>query len=245
MHHTLLEISWTLSFELYFYLLFALLVWRVPVGKRSAICVAVTAGLLALNLYRHFIADSFGPENLYLMSLAEHFLISPFMLEFFAGTLVAYRLQRKPSGRSTSWLVAGSVLFLIGGGVNTQAFAGAFEQGFHVLPRVLYFGLASVMITTGLVRLENRAVKAPERFSLVTGGASYAIYLSHILILASAQKLGLGTLLSGIPFALTAMGYLLLMLLILAYSVWHYQNLERPLHRLFKRWIGIKIPGKH
>ena len=99
LNRTLLEISWTLSFELYFYLLFAVLVWLVPVRKRHVTCMAVTAALLALNIYRHFIAGSFAPEQLYAMPFAAHFLVSPFMLEFFAGTLVAYWVQQKPEGR--------------------------------------------------------------------------------------------------------------------------------------------------
>ena len=239
LNRILLEITWTLSFELYFYLLFALMVWLVPCARRMATCMVFTVFLLALNLFRHFVADSFGPDNLYLMPFAEYFLSSPFMLEFFAGALVAYWLQANPRGYSFLWLIAGSLLFLITGAINIQGYSGEIEQGFHVVPRVLWCGAASVMIVTGLVRLESRSIKTPARFSLTTGGASYAIYLGHILFLVSAQKLGLTRYVSELPFALTTSGFLLLMLLILAYSVWHYENIERPLHRLAKRLIGI------
>lgn len=240
LNRTLLEITWTLSFELYFYLLFALMVWLVPCRRRMAACAWIAAFLLLLNVFRHFVQNSFGPQNLYLMPFAEYFLSSPFVLEFFAGALLAYWLQGRPQGPSFIWLISGCVLFLVTGGVNIEAYSGGIEQGFHVVPRVLLFGTASLMIVLGLVRLENRSIVTPERFSLATGGASYAIYLGHILILVSAQKLGLTAYLAGLPFALATTGFLLLMLLILAYSVWHYEKLERPLHRAAKRWTGIK-----
>jgi peptidoglycan/LPS O-acetylase OafA/YrhL len=240
LNRTLLEITWTLSFELYFYLLFTLVVWLVPAGKRMATCLLITAALLLLNLYRHFVLASFEPENLYFIPFAVHFLVSPFMLEFFAGTLVAYWLRRNPAGLSTAWLLSGLFLFLASGAVNYQSYSGVIEQGFHVVPRVFWFGLSSVMIVAGLVRLEYRSIKSPARFSLRTGGASYAIYLGHILILTIAGKLGMPGFVAQLPFGLATICYLLLMLLILVYSVWHYEKIERPLHRVFKHWIGIR-----
>ena len=81
---------------------------------------------------------------------------------------------------------------------------------------------------------------APARFSLRTGGASYAIYLGHILILETARQLGMPGLAAELPFSLAATAYLLLMALILGYSVWHYEKIEKPLHTAFKRWAGIR-----
>jgi peptidoglycan/LPS O-acetylase OafA/YrhL len=95
------------------------------------------------------------------------------------------------------------------------------------------------MIVAGLVRMEQAAMVAPRRFSLLTGGASYAIYLSHILILALLAKLGLFGWIGGLPFGLATVAAGLVMLTILAYSVAHYRMLERPLHRRFKRWLQV------
>jgi len=82
-----------------------------------------------------------------------------------------------------------------------------------------------------LVVLYHTAAQVPDSTSAVHG------------LFAVGQAIGFAgvdiTFLSGTPLGLTAMSYLALMLLILAYSVWHYQSLERPLHRLFKRWIGL------
>ena len=236
---TLLEITWTLTFELYFYLLFSLLVLWVPRHRRAQVCLGITLILLLLTLYRHFVAASFALENFYYMPFWAHFLLSPFVLEFFAGTLVAFWLHNRKTGPSTPWLAAGALLFLLSGGMNAWGFGGLIEQGFHVVPRVLGFGLASVMMILGLVRMEYAGRVAPRRFSLTTGGASYSIYLSHILILAAVGKLGLFASLAGLPFGLASLASILVMGAILAYSVAHYRLLERPLHRQFKTALGL------
>ena len=240
LNRVLLEISWTLSFELYFYLLFALLVWLVPGRYRARVCWAAALGISLLFLYRHFVTDSFGTDQLHLMSFAEHFLVSPFVAEFFSGAVAAYWLAKRPDGLAWTWLTAGSGLFLAAGFVNAAMYGGNLEQGYHVVPRVLLFGGASLMIVTGLVRLETGGRIAPRKFSLWTGGASYAIYLSHIPILTATGHLGLPGFLQGRPASLVAVAYCLLMLLILGVSVAHYRKLERPLHGWFK--IGLGVP---
>ncbi len=198
LNHVLLEITWTLSYELYFYLLFSLLILLSNPRNRIGVIWLAFGLLLVFNLYRHFVAHSFSPENIYYLTFWSQFLTSPFLLEFFAGSLLAWWLLRRPSGPGLAWLLAGSVLFLSGGWINETVYSGLIEQGFHVLPRVMVYGIPACMILTGLVRLELAAngaqsddtgqrgtygIRAPRRFSAVTGGASYAIYLSHILIL--------------------------------------------------------------
>jgi len=239
LNRSLLEITWTLTFELYFYLLFSLLIWWVPRRRRPLVCLLIMLVLLPVTIYRHFIAGSFDLENFYYIPFWTHFLLSPFVLEFFAGTLVAYWLQRHRAGPALAWLVGGSALFLLCGGVNEWVFDGNIEQGFFVVPRVLGFGLASVMIIAGLVRMEHAGRVAPRPFSLLTGGASYAIYLSHIPILSAFGALGVFGYSAGLPFALSAIVAICVMALILAYSVAHYRLLERPLHRRFKAWLGV------
>ncbi|NND45016.1 MAG: acyltransferase [Xanthomonadales bacterium] len=239
LNRNLLEITWTLSFELYFYLLFTLLVWWSPPRRRPGVCGVVFALLLGLTLYRHFVAERFALEHFYYIPFWNHFLLSPFVLEFFAGTLVAYRLHRHPGGPGLAWLVAGVALFLGAGGLNAWGYAGQIEQGFHVVPRVLAFGAASAMIVTGLVRMEHRGRVAPRAFSLAGGGASYAIYLSHIPVLSLLGGVGYFGWLSGQPFGVASAGGLLAIAAIALYSMAHYRRIERPLHHRFKRWLRL------
>jgi len=240
LNNVLLEITWTLSFELYFYLLFSLLILLTSPRNRIGFVLLAFGALLLFNLYRHFIAESFSPDNIYYLSFWSQFLSSPYLLEFFAGSLVAWWVTRHPGGPAWSWLVAGSILFLAGGWINHSLYSGLIEQGFHVVPRVAVYGIPACMIMTGLVRLELAANRrAPVRFSALTGGASYAIYLSHVLILVLVWNSGFNTVVAAWPGHLIVFTYLLLASAIAGYSVVHYMYLEKPLHRLFKRWLGL------
>jgi len=254
LNHVLLEITWTLSFELYFYLLFSLLILFTNPRKRIHVITLAFGLLLLFNLYRHFVMHSFSPDNIYFLTFWSQFLTSPFLLEFFAGSLVAWRVMKRPAGPALAWLLAGSVLFLSGGWINASLYAGLIEQGFYVVPRVIVYGLPACMILTGLVRMELVAdgkssdhtgqhhslrMQAPRHFSALTGGASYAIYLSHILILTVVWKTPFNEFLASWSGGVIITAYIVLMLAILGYSVLHYIYLEKPLHQLFKRWLGL------
>lgn len=267
LNHILLEITWTLTYELYFYLLFSLLILFTNPRNRYGFIWFAFALLLCFNLYRHFVADSFSPENIYYLTFWSQFLTSPFLLEFFGGALVAWWVAKRPSGPALSWFLAGAVLFLAGGWINESVYSGLIEQGFHVVPRVFVYGVPACMLLAGLVRLENTGLgnnanlpaegpeseageretgmrprfgmRAPARFSAITGGASYAIYLSHVLILTVVWNTGFNQLIESWTDSMIIAAYILLMLSILGYSVLHYSFLEKPLHQLFKRWIGL------
>ena len=264
LNHILLEITWTLSYELYFYLLFSLLILFSTPRNRNVLIWLAFVSVLVLNLYRHFVAHSFSPDNIYYLGFWSQFLTAPFLLEFFGGALVAGWLKKRPDGPALSWFLAGAVLFLAGGWINESVYSGLIEQGFHVVPRVFVYGLPACMLLAGLVRLERNAdeakpinetrpvsnrlepglrpalgFRAPIRFSALAGGASYAIYLSHILILTVVWNSGFNQLIASWSGNMIITAYLVLMLSILGYSMLHYAFLEKPLHRLFKRWIGL------
>ena len=265
LNHILLEITWTLSYELYFYLLFSLLILISTPRSRNSIVLLAFVFVLALSIYRHFIAHSYSPDNIYYLGFWSQFLTAPFLLEFFGGALVAGWLQKRPVGPALSWLLAGSILFLAGGWMNELVYSGMIEQGFHVVPRVFVYGLPACMLLMGLVRLERNAdeaklvngnvpasskretglrhpvaLRAPTRFSAVAGGASYAIYLSHVLILTVVWNSGFNQLIASWSGNMIIAAYVVLMLSILGYSMLHYVFLEKPLHQLFKKWIGLK-----
>jgi len=249
LNHVLLELTWTLSYELYFYLLFSVLILFSTPRYRYRVILLSFILILVFNLYRHFVVHSFSQENIYYLSFWSQFLTSPFLLEFFSGALVARWLAIRSEGPALGWFLGGTFLFLAGGWINESVYSGQIEQGFHVVPRVFVYGLPACMILAGLVRMENmgtgtnpratKRLRAPARFSALTGGASYSIYLSHILILTIVWNTGLSDFIASWPGFMIIAIYLLLMLSILGYSVLHYILLERPLHRLFKRWIGL------
>ena len=154
----LLEITWTLSFEMYFYVMFALLVAFTPTRARTRVLLVVTAVLLAYNGYKHFVIAGFSPEKIYYYPFYERFLTSPFLLEFLCGALLAQWLENNRLSMSRFWLLAGALLFCAGGRVNMQVYSGLIEQGYHVFPRVLVFGIPSLLLVAGMVAVETDAV---------------------------------------------------------------------------------------
>ncbi|MBL0164116.1 MAG: acyltransferase [Xanthomonadales bacterium] len=242
----LIAVSWTLIFEMFFYLLFAVIIC-ITDRRRSLFLVVLFGLMLLVAICNQFVRHAYDPGHLETLSLAENLMLSPYLLEFLGGALLAGWLHRESNRQTTMndrrWdiflLAAGCVFFLLGGWINNRYFDGGIEQGYAVFYRVLAFGVPSLLILAALVRLDQKGRRAPLQFSLLTGGASYAIYLSHGLILASMQKLGFNDYAGGLGAGVAQILYLVLAALILGYSVMHFRWIERPLHRILKGWLRV------
>jgi peptidoglycan/LPS O-acetylase OafA/YrhL len=234
----ILAVSWTLIFELYFYCCYTILI-AFSRGRHTTVLIAAFFIVGLWSLYSHYVREAYAPGNLEYMSAAEYYMASPYLAEFIAGALLAVWLLHKPEGVGWPWVLGGVLLFLAGGWINNQYFDGNIEQGYWVLYRVGVFGLPSLMILLGLVRIENANRSAPVRFSLLAGGASYAVYLSHTLILTFTQSLGFNQWAATFPAAAAQAIFVGLAATILAFSIVHYRWVERPLHKLFLRLLGV------
>lgn len=234
----LIAVSWTLVFEMFFYLVFTL---SIATGRHRARYFLETVMMLivAYAVYSQFVRHAYDPGRLENMGLAEYYMLSPYLAEFVGGAVLANWLTKYPNGGSVRLLIPGIVLFLAGGWINLAGFQGDIEQGYFVFYRVAIFGTASLLIVAGLVRLENEGHRATRAFSLQAGGASYAIYLSHTLFLAATQHMGLNRWLSGFGQGATQVAFFAYSALVLFHGIAHYRWIERPLHRRFKAWLAI------
>lgn len=239
----LIQVSWTLIYEMYFYLVFGLLIVLTRT-KRELLLKLMLGAVVGWSIYSQFVRRAFDPGQLETLSLSEVYMVSPYMAEFLVGSLLAGWVTHNQRGRSWSWLCLGIALFLAGGWINNVLFDGHIEQGYYIFWRVLIFGTAAVLLVIGLVRLEFSGMTAPVRFSLVAGGASYAIYLSHTLWLALTQHLGLNHMLEESSFSpwMVQAVFLGYGVLILFSSILHYRLLEQPLHRKFRKWLHCSPP---
>jgi peptidoglycan/LPS O-acetylase OafA/YrhL len=235
----LIDVSWTLTYEMYFYLLFSVMV-LMGMRWRTALLVGLLILTLGFNIYRHWVLQGFSTENLYLLGFYDQFLTSPFLIEFFAGALLAYGMKK--DNVRFGWLILGLGVtgFAFAGWANIFVFDGGIEQGFHVVPRVLLFGAPSLLLVAGLVILERTGHTAPEKFSLSAGGASYALYLCHTLFFVATMKLGIYAAMSEFSAWQVQAVYLLYVIGIVIFSMSHYRWVEKPLHRLFKKALMIK-----
>lgn len=234
----LLPVSWTLSYEMYFYLLFTVLL-LAGLRARSWLLIGVLATVTGFNLAQHFLFQSFAPENMGRNTFFSLFYTSPFLIEFFAGAVLASYASRGSILMGRLLLLFGIGGFALAGGANVWFYDGHVDWGYHVVPRVLMYGLPSVMLLWGLVILESNGRKAPYRFSLDTGGASYAIYLCHTIFFAITAKLGFHGAMQEWPDSAVQGFYLLYCILIVVFSVAHYRTVERWLHHQFKRLLRV------
>lgn len=168
----LVPVSWTLKYEIYFYLVFtavillpqrlrmpALLLWALYMLIGQQICYAAPDVLCHKSVF-----------------LTMH----PLVFEFLFGAAVAWLYLRAPLRRPLSVLVLGlglqigGLLWLVLGNVTLDA---------NAWYRVLLFGLPAAVMLYGVVELERTRTTMMPGWLVAIGNASYSIYLSHLLVL--------------------------------------------------------------
>lgn len=201
--------GWTLNYEVFFYLLFAVALlartrWRAWI---------VTAALVALVLIRPF-GD---PRNAIWSTYTD-----PILLEFAAGLWLgwAWSCDRLPGRR-----VAGLLLALGAASLVATAISGVDVSA----ARVLLWGLPAVALVTGAVSFESHGAIPRWRPLALLGDASYSLYLVHGLAISAALRL------TRYVVAPPAMVFTVSIIAGLAGGLVCYLLIERPLIGLFKR----------
>jgi exopolysaccharide production protein ExoZ len=235
----LIAVSWTLIFEMFFYLLFTFLIVLTE-RRRLFVLGALLMATVSWSLISHFCLHAYDQGQLEKMGLAQYYMLSPYLAEFLAGALLAGQIGKKPGEWAWFYLLSGVLLFSLGGWVNTALFEGRIEQGYFVFYRVLTFGIPSLLLLKGMIALEHFGMRAPARISILAGGASYAIYLSHTLLLTVSQYLGFNDVAGQLSNTPANVMFWLLILAILLLSMAHYTWIERPLHRWIKRVLRVQ-----
>lgn len=236
----LLKISWTLRYELYFYLCFLLLI-AFPRKKIIFVLGFAFAIIICLQLWAIFIGRIYQEINFPSASSIYTFYFSPYCLEFITGCFIGYFFENRRINRLI-FCFFGALLFGWSAiWYQDNWISGMLAQGYYMPQRVFLFGTASALLLSGLVEMEKRGKILMPKFGSVLGGASYSIYLSHTIILVAIYYLGLRTAIK--EHAGEKMIWMVLIVaLILMYSVGHYLLIEKPLMAFARNaWIRLRI----
>jgi len=208
--------AWTLMYEMFFYVTFALLLF-LPVHRRTVAIGLAYLGLAGLGvLLPH--------TNIPVV----YVLTNPMLLEFVGGMVVGHLYLRKrqlPFMMSVTLLLAGTGWLVV--------------ESFSEAPRLFVRGVTAFMIVLGAVSMERQRGVLKSGFLRVLGDSSYSIYLSHLFMLqiftAAWSKAELAQ--SGNTYAF---GYAACSV---AFSAWAgilvYKSIERPMLRASRKLCGL------
>jgi len=213
----LLVPGWSLNYEMFFYVVFALAllaptVWRAPV------IVGVLLALVGLGLV-------FGPFE----SAVAYSYTSPLMLEFAAGVALAVlwlRRQWVPARalRVSAVVLGGALLFVDA------------EMGRHwLLPAV-----GSMLVVFGCLYSTRLATR--NRWGLALGDSSYSLYLSHLFALGLLRWVWGKALPGGAVGAVEGVAFMVVALVVCAAAGWVlYRLVEKPVTVFLNRWAEARM----
>ena len=225
----LVMVAWSLIHELWFYLVFAIL---LNFHERLLLPSLFLWGVLVTIINLLFDITDF--------SVGVHIVLHPYSLEFVIGALVAIFISKKrvpeTSARSAVLIIA---LFLSVGIPIVYAF-DVLEQESIIL-RVGVMGTLYGLLVFSIVTLEKSSKLTVPKSLQFIGDISYTVYLSHLLILSAIGRLWLVA--SPAPHSLldNMLACLIMLAAVVGYGWLGYRLVEKPIlqvsHRLRARWF--------
>jgi peptidoglycan/LPS O-acetylase OafA/YrhL len=218
-HTQMTQITWTLSFELYFYIIFSLIIFHrkfVYLGVLTVI-VAFFNQLKLVNINNDLLGK---------------YYFSPLILEFFFGVITAVLIVKKiqfSKKLALAIILVGLISFVL--------FSFDFGIPYYLIRshRSLIFGIPAFLIILGLTQLEaNSQIFKIPNYLIKLGDASYILYIIHSPIISIGHMFLFS-------FNLTSFQNLFcsctLVLAICIVSVVLHEKLEWPLYKYLKNKI--------
>ncbi len=221
--YPVLDVGWTLDYEMFFYFLFGLTFFLKSQARALAVLVLVFAAGALLD---HFHAPLPHAATTYLQ---------PLTLEFAAGGALALLYRREFLISAQMQRLAGIAMLIVGLAV---LFRNGFQDGEYVTwnfeLRAWTFGIPATMIVAGALMLEQGGAVARSSFLMLLGAASYSIYLVHHVVIQYLARAGAGLPPDASGLALLAVGagmFVIAAAVGVAAHLW----IEKPMTRLLKR----------
>jgi peptidoglycan/LPS O-acetylase OafA/YrhL len=216
-HFMVNGVSWTLTNELFFYLLFAIAFF---IRKGQWLFILITAYcILIITVY--LLGEHKAITNEWM-----NLVFFPMNIEFFLGVGIAIIIHKVPLRLTFPAAALGTFLFLLSGILENNG-NRIFDHAFN---RVVYYGIPSALLIAGLTRyeMEKKPVRVPALL-LSLGDASYSLYLVHLPVMAAAAKLLARYTATGTAFSHIMM--LIVIVVVCGISIFFFKYIEKPLIR--------------
>ncbi len=232
--HTMINgVSWTLTYELFFYFLFTL-AFILPTKKLIYLVFTFyTVVLILLPVFGYYASN---PN--YWVNLLTH----PMNTEFFMGILAALIIPYIPSKMCIPFVAGGCILFLVGGILGNRQFIVVND----IFNRVILFGIPAFFIIVGLVKFELHKSIEVHNIFLLLGEASYSLYLLHLPILVAFTRI---IARSGITNSVEIHILLFVAIVMICFvSILFYKWIEKPiiskLNKLPKKQASVPVANE-
>lgn len=240
-HGPILELGWTLTYEIFFYLLvgLALLLLR----NRTYAVIAVVLVLVAL-----VVSGEVAPADHYPVRFFQHDVL----LEFGYG-IALFEVWRRVVDRSTSVATArrsvlGSVALglgvaLVAGGITMMVLHDLADFASGTI-RAVHFGLPALAVVGGALLTEHALpVARPVRFAIDVGDASYGMYLFHPFVVFGLYRLVFPHVVpADVPLASEVTAFVVLVTTTWL-SLLLFRYVDRPTERWLRRVAGVHTPS--
>ena len=215
------KLGWTLDYEMFFYFVFAALLF-LPMRWRISVITILFSGLVALGA-------TLSPSPGILS-----FWTNPIILEFVMGAFIAMALLQ-------GWRMgSGSAIGLLFLGVCGFALTTIVDLDAHGSWRPLLWGLPAALIVAAAALKDEAIVPAGRAmgFLVASGDASYALYLLHPMIIRALRliwdRIGLSSSLS--PWIFIGVALAILMPL----SLFVHGRIERPMTKYAQKLLAFR-----
>jgi peptidoglycan/LPS O-acetylase OafA/YrhL len=216
----LVNVTWSLKFEIFFYLLFALAILRRSVG------------LWLILLWQAAVLAVYVSGRQFEWSWVS-FYLRPIVLEFGLGLISAWIVINRARFAllDNRRCVTGMLVF----GVTVFAAADliqAYEPAaLEALPDFLVFGGSAALIVVSLAVIDIQRRYTVPRVLVILGGASYSIYLVHF----STISLLAAFLTKGNRVPMNDAVFLAVALVGISFGLLFHQWIDRPIHRFLRK----------
>jgi exopolysaccharide production protein ExoZ len=171
-------VAWTLTYEIFFYAIFSLLILCKPQIYLPLVTVWIFGTIL--NLVNVLPLGG---------SMLLEFIFNTHNLEFVFGCLAAYIVSTHRYEYKKIWIYL-ALAMLAGSIMNT----GYHQFDIAGLSPVIAYGIPFTLLIVGSVQVENKIVLKIPSWLIYLGNASYSIYLTHGLFMNTIAKIYLKTI---------------------------------------------------